>query len=261
MNTGELLAALRRAGVDERRYGLPGSAAVPSRAEDHVRLKRNADWEVAEYGARWVVVGGEEVVPGWEGILGRFATEEEACEVFHRELTRTTAPAFAAEKAAWAVEAERVRQEGEAEIAADEPELAADRAWWAGEWRRRAEAGEPVMTCAELDHALRKADRRARYRITDLDDLGDGEGTVIDRDDRGRWYAGHWRTEAPYYVVKEMIFFTEGELCRYVYDDATGPWQAPPVLTLEQWRLQRALRPEREAELDRAWDEMRRDNS
>lgn len=251
MNVRELTAALERAGVDGSRYWVHGQAFRPGAppAEDQVRLGLNL--------GVWEVSGGGEVVPGWEGTLRRFASQTEACEVFLRELTRTDRPAFAREKAAWVVEAARIRQEGEDEIAADEPELAADRAWWAREWRRREAAGEPAMTCAELDQALRKAGpgRRARYRIVGLDAASDGPGTVIDSDDQGRWYAGFWRQEYPYYLIKEVRFASEGELCKYVYDDATGPWTAPPPLTLEQWRRQRELRVEQRAEQDRRYEE------
>jgi hypothetical protein len=247
MDLAELAEALDRAGIDPGRYVLP-SLFPPGVGwelwpEGSVSLSPDRD-------GRWQVRGGG-IAPhyAYEGTLCLYDSEEQACEAFLREMTGP-GEAFADQRARFSAECVRIWWEDEARIALEEPETAAERARWRAVWAEREAAGEPAMTIAELVPALVKGGfRREGVQIEGLDEIrpDDKTTTRIARDEQGRWYRGKWENLGPEWFVVEYRFDTEGEFCRYLYDDSLGPVLMTPVLTLAQWRQQRVVAAENHA--------------
>ncbi|MFJ8582611.1 hypothetical protein [Micromonospora sp. NPDC093277] len=77
MNTEQLVAALRSAGVDEGAYRIDGQPSAKPMGEGALGLKR-------ESGGRWVAGGLER---GTFTPERHFATEDEACQFMYENLT------------------------------------------------------------------------------------------------------------------------------------------------------------------------------
>jgi hypothetical protein len=229
MNLRELSQALHVAGVDSRRYWLDGEPAKDV-VDGWLDLDRDGD--------RWYVEGGDDVVYGSRTRLCSFTSEAEACAVFLRELMREDGKAFEAEKSAWKGQVEREWQEAEQSLAATDPVLAGQRAYWHAEWTRREAAGRPAMTAAELGHALEEAGHRYDSFIAGVDEPPRATDVRLigpDRDDT--WYVGFLDERSNFGTT--LVGLTEGEACRYAYEEATRPTAVPVRLTETQWRAQR----------------------
>jgi len=247
MHLPELAEALDQAGVDPGRYVLP-SLFPPG--VNWTLWPEGCVWLIPGRGGRWHVEGGG-IAPHYncEGALCSYDSEEQACEAFLRELTGP-GEAFAAERAWFSADCVRIWWEDEVRIALEDPEVAAERVRWRAVWAEREAAGEPAMTIAELVPALVRAGfRREGVLIEGLDEIRPDDQTSarIARDERGRWYSGKWEHDGPERFVLEFRFDTEGEFCRYYYDSSVGPVWMTPVLTLAQWRQQRAVAAENHA--------------
>lgn len=231
MNIRELAEALRVAGVDPSRYWLHNEPA-----------KEVADgWlDLDPGGGRWEVEGGDDVVFGIRTTLRSFPSEDEACETFYREMTRTDGKPFAAEKAEWSVKTEREWREADEELARTNPAVAEQRAYWCNEWGRRVAAGLPAMTAIELDQALTMAGRRRDWLIGGVDEPPSGSSTgmrLISPDSDGTWYVGFVGERANF--GKTLVGLSEAEASRFAYEVATKPEGAKWRLTESQWHASR----------------------
>jgi hypothetical protein len=257
LDVRELAESLRAAQVDPDRYVL-----VPL-------LTQPWPWQLRPARSVWLTYGGDlwRVVSGGigphydaTGDLCTFATEDRACEVFRREMTRLGEP-FAAEKARFS--ADRVREwwEEEVRIALEEPAVAADRVRWRRTWRERERLGRELMTVAELDEAIGAAGvHREAFRLAGIDDTGvldEGVRVVLDHDDRGRWYWGRPDTSRPGLLRLQYRFETEGEACQSLYHDCSGPLTTTAPLTENQWRLQRSVTVDNQAAAERYDEHLR----
>ena len=242
MNLDDLERELHRAGVDPGRYLLP------------IRSKEAMNWMLRPEGQTWlrpsrsgtweVAAGG--IGPHYDcfGTIAEFATVNDACTAFLRELTLADGQAFAAQRAAWSQACVSRWQQGEARIAQEEPDVAEQRRRWHARWARRQADREPAMTIEELEQALVKAEfHREGLQLQGKDELrwDAGRGPVIGQDQQGRWYHGRWQFDRPGFFLPEYRFLTEAEVCQHFYESYIGPYELSPPLTYEQWQEQRAL--------------------
>ncbi|MCX3058841.1 hypothetical protein [Streptomyces beihaiensis] len=235
MNLTELRPALRAAGVDDGAYRLEGESRRPSPDYDEgVRL--------VEVLGSWEVVGGAEVTYGFSTTLRTFDSEEEACEVFYREMTRPDGAPFAAEKAAWKAERERHWKEEEEAAAREWPTRGPVRAYWRRVWAEREAAGQPAMTVRELREVLRDPELRlgGRWHFGGFDEAlgrswGDEQQIAAPLPDGTWWLA--WtgeRGSGPFFTA---VGLSEAEACKYIFDHATRT-RANTRPTEAQWRAE-----------------------
>ncbi|WP_037569253.1 hypothetical protein [Phaeacidiphilus oryzae] len=230
MRITELRPALRTAGVDDAVYrleGEPWNPAGPGPDHGGIALLRSRAGE-------WYVLGGADATYGTYSRLRTFGTEEEACEVFYREMTRPEP--FAVEKVAWAAEFEARRAENRAHADRTWPEAARVREHWHRIWQRREAQDQPAMTAVELDQALREAGSRGGLRIGGIDPVNRDNCTLAAPCPDGRWWIA-WSGErggGGHYLA---VGLTEAEACTFLFNSATAHGVADRP-TSAQWRGQ-----------------------
>lgn len=231
MNITELRPALHAAGVDDSSYWLAVEGPGPSPIRGGLRLVGPA--------TGWRVVGGADVTFGFSTTLRTFGSEDEACAVFYRELTRADGEPFQAEKAAWKARRDREWQEAEEEAARERPARGRARAHWRQVCATREAAGQPGMTVRELREVLRDPELRSgRWHFGGFDERpalgwGDEQQIAAPLPDGTWWLA--WTGERGSGPLFTAVGLSEAEACKYIFDQATrtGANTRP---TEAQWR-------------------------